>query len=204
MWKSRYDREIVTGAKLVRERYRRGGLKLVSEQISMEELTSIQGELEELKTRGEFAACRKIYGNLRSRLGRFYFEYAASLDPDLDRIVSAIEATQVAEKTVSSSESEPLKADGDAPMKPRLVVPRSDEEGPACAYHVRVEPRRGSAYEAVVRNRKIMDRLEAGKDLDLKSMDASRKITLYYMHGMSGSMGRRRAGHKAVHGPRRP
>jgi len=60
-----------------------------------------------------------------------------------------------------------------------------EEEPAAC--QVKVELKRGAVFDAVVKDKGVVDYLKKNEALDLDKLDSRARLTLYYMNGMSGT-----------------
>ncbi|MBU0754875.1 MAG: hypothetical protein KJ645_07025 [Planctomycetes bacterium] len=64
----------------------------------------------------------------------------------------------------------------------------ADDQEPK-AYQVKVTLKNGSEFDAVIMDQALVDYFKEHKDLDLTRFDPDARLNLFYMRGMSGSMG---------------
>jgi len=177
--KSKLIEEITPALTKIETRYRVVVLELVS--IKVEELAKIRDELKSFYEKKDYTTCINKYRNARSRIGEFFFKYAAPLDKKYNLVVNQMAALHdkaQKERALLSGKKGPSLPDSEGNREP---------EGTIIAYKVKVRTKGGAKYEAVVKDRKLVSRFEDNATLDLNALPAKSIISFFYMYGMSGS-----------------
>jgi hypothetical protein len=179
----------------LQKKYRVSTLDLV--KIPHRDLASIQQELQSLKEKFDYKGCIRVYSNARNRFGSFFFDYAAPLDKKYSQYVHAMKS--IYEEAVAMEERQLRKSSGKFPTIPSGKGHGKLHEA-VMAYKVMIVPKSGAKYEAVVKDHKVIEMLLQNEVLDLAKFDRKSSLNLYYMFGMSGSMGVRVNDLKSVTG----
>jgi hypothetical protein len=144
--------------------------------LSLYEVNRHRDDLKELYRRNNFEGVLTRFNIIETKIGKYYFDFADRLDKDFSSVLQDMLRIRKHAETGRKSQ----RAAG---------IGGHGSKGEIHAYLVKIVPKRGTKYEAVIKDPSVIAHLEQNKLLDLKKLKAKETITLHYMQGMNGTTG---------------